>query len=268
MGTVSGQAPRPLDGSTRVHVIVGDPIAQVKSPGGITGAFHREGLNAVMVPAHVTPEALEGFVQGLSLARNVDGIVATVPHKFAAYAFCSTATERARLLEAVNVLRRNPDGTWHGDMVDGLACVTSLQKGGCDLAGKRALLVGSGGAGSAIGHALLEAGVASLAIHDADAGRRDRLLALLGDRTVAGSDDPAGYDVVVNATPAGMRQEDPLPVRADRLEPGCWVADVITAPEVTPLLQAARARGCGTRTGLDMFAAVRELIVDVLLERR
>jgi shikimate dehydrogenase len=268
VGFVSGKASPALDGSTRVYVIVGDPIAQVKSPGGITGAFHREGLNAVMIPAHVTPEALEGFVRGLSLARNVDGIVATVPHKFAAYAFCSTATARARLLGAVNVLRRNPDGTWHGDMVDGLACVASLKTGGCDLAGKRALLVGSGGAGSAIGHALLEAGVASLAVHDADAGRRDRLLQLLGERTVVGSDDPAGYDVVVNATPAGMRSEDPLPVRVERLEPGCWVADAITAPEVTPLLQAARARGCGTRTGLDMFAAVRDLIVDVLLGRR
>jgi shikimate dehydrogenase len=256
-----------LDGSTRVHVIVGDPIAQVKSPGGITESFGQAGLNAVLVPIHVTPDALDSFVKGLSLAQNVDGIVATVPHKFATYAYCTTATERARFLEAVNVLRRNPDGSWHGDMVDGLACVESLKKGGCDLKGKRALLVGSGGAGSAIAQALLEAGVGSLAIHDADATRRDRLLQKLGGRAVAGSDDPSGFDLAVNATPAGMQPGDPLPLQADKLAPSCWVADVITAPEVTPLLQAARARGCQTRTGLDMFAAVRDLIVDVLLKK-
>ncbi len=256
-----------LDGSTRMHLILGDPIAQVKSPGGITESFARQGINAVLMPAHVVPSDLAAFVQGVSLARNLDGIVVTVPHKFAAFRFCATTTARAGFLEAVNVMRRNDDGSWHGDMVDGLGCVESLRKGGFDPAGRRALLVGSGGAGTAIAQALLDAGVSGLAIHDADSARRDALIARLGAGVVAGTDDPEGYDLAVNATPTGMRDGDPLPIRADRLLASCWVADAITVPEVTPLLHAARAKGCQTRTGLNMFAAVRDLIVRFLLRQ-
>jgi shikimate dehydrogenase len=255
-----------LDGATRLHLIIGDPIAQVKSPSGVTAAFARAGAHAVLVPAHVAPGALEGFLRGVALAQNLDGIVVTVPHKFAAFSFCDSTTERARLLGAVNVIRRR-QGAWQGDMVDGLGCVASLRAGGCEPAGRRALLVGAGGAGTAIAEALLRARVAELAVHDADAGRRAALASKLGHlgRVVEGSDDPAGFDLVVNATPAGMRAEDPLPVRAGRLDPGCFVADAITAPEVTPLLAAARQRGCGTRTGIGMFEAVRDLMVEFLL---
>ena len=258
-----------LDGATRLHVILGDPIAQVKSPDGVTRAFAARGLNAVLVPVHVAPDAVAGFVRGASLARNLDGIIVTVPHKFAAASLCDTLTDRARFLGAVNVMRRNPDGGWHGDMTDGEAHVASLRAGGCEPAGRRALLVGSGGAGTAIALALHEAGVAELAIHDADAARRDRLIGRLAGRggapVVAGGDDPAGYGLVVNATPAGMRPDDPLPVRAERLSPDAFVSDVVTMPEVTPLLAAARARGCGTRTGIGMFEAVRDRMVEFLL---
>ena len=64
-----------LDGATRVHYIVGDPIAQVKSPAGVTQAFQEAGLNAIVVPAHVPPDALAAWAQGVSAARNVDGKV-------------------------------------------------------------------------------------------------------------------------------------------------------------------------------------------------
>ena len=129
--------------------------------------------------------------------------------------------------------------------------------------------MGAGGAGSAIALALAEAGVAALAVHDADAARRDGLLRTLaemgGAEARAGSPDPAGFDLVVNATPAGMRPGDALPVLADRLEGRMFVADVVTAPEITPMLQAARALGCGTQTGVGMFTAQLELIADFLL---
>lgn len=258
------------DGATRLHLIFGDPVAQVKAPGGVSRAFAARGRNAVLLPAHVPAEALDAFLRGADAVRNLDGMVATVPHKFAAFRHCATATKRARFLGSANVLRRNPDGTWHGDMTDGLGMVGGLRAAGFDPAGRRALLVGAGGAGSAIALALVEAGVSSLALHDADAARRDGLLRKLAEKgggaeVRAGSPDPAGFDLVVNATPAGMRAEDAMPVMADRLEGRMFVADVVTAPEVTPLLGAARALGCGTQTGVGMFTAQVELIADFLL---
>jgi hypothetical protein len=131
-----------LDGSTRLHFIVGDPIAQVKSPGGMSQAFAAQGRNALCVPAHVAPPQLAAWLAGVSLAQNVDGIIVTVPHKFACFELCATASERARFLGAVNTLRRNPDGSWHGDMFDGLGYVQALRAKDCDPANKRALLVG------------------------------------------------------------------------------------------------------------------------------
>ena len=259
-----------LNGETRVFVIAGDPIAQVKSPAAMTAAMTALGRNCVLVPIQVAPADLGRFMEGAAAARNLDGIVATVPHKFAAYAHCATATERAHFLRSVNMLRRNPDATWHGDMSDGEGFVAGIRAGGCDPAGRRALLVGAGGAGSAIALALLQAGVAELAVHDLDKARRDALIARLrrrgGGATVRnGSDDPTGCTLVVNATPVGMRAGDPYPLKVEQLAAGMFVAEVITAPAVTPLLEAARRLGCPTRTGGDMYDAQLALMRDFLL---
>lgn len=261
-----------LSGSTRVHFIVGDPIAQVKSPQGVSQAFRARGLDAVVLPAHVAPADLSTWVAGVSRAKNVDGLIVTVPHKFACAALCGTLSERAAFLGAVNTMRRNPDGSWHGDMCDGLGFVEALRTHGCEPAGRRALLVGAGGAGTAIAHALVLSGVASLSVHDGDTARRDALvarLAALGRCPVMpGSPDPGGHDLVLNATPAGMRSGDALPVDVDRLGRSTFVGCVVTQPAVTPLVAAARARGLGTSTGTDMFAKVRDLMVAFLAEAR
>ena len=118
---------------------------------------------------------------GLTASRNVDGILVTMPHKFTAFTHCATSSERAKMLGVVSVIRRNPDGTWHGDMLDGLAFVKAQQDHGAQPEGARALLVGAGGAGSAIAIELLQAGVLELVIHDADESRVATLLDLLSD---------------------------------------------------------------------------------------
>jgi shikimate dehydrogenase len=257
------------DGSTRLFPIIGDPIAQVKAPTGITAALHARGVNAYVVPLHIGVAEVDACLDGLSLVRNIDGLVATVPHKFTAFRRAATATPRAKVLGAANVLRRNADGTWHADMLDGLAFVSALRAAGCEPSGKRALVVGAGGAGAAIALALIDAGIVSLTVHDIDLSRRDALLRRLtghgSTRLIAGSADPAGCDVIANATPAGMREGDPLPLLTNHLSPAMTVGDVITVPEVTPLLAAARAVGCATSTGVEMFRAGRDLIVDFLL---
>ena len=259
-----------LDGETRLFAILGDPIAQVKSPGGITQALVRRGANAVLVPMHVRPAEFAGVMRALRGVVNIDGLIMTVPHKIPVMAHIGTLTERARFLGACNVLRRvAAEGGWHGDATDGYGFVTALTAAGFNPKGKRALLVGAGGAGSAIALALVEAGIAELAIHDGMRERRDGLIARLnslGKAAVrAGSPDPAGFDLAVNATPTGMKPEDPLPIDVTRLERGAFAADVITAPVRSPFLDAAAARGCGTQTGADMFRAQVEFIADFLL---
>lgn len=132
-----------LNGETRVIAIIGDPIAQVKSPAGVTQALNARGRNAVVVPIHVTSADVDEFIRGASLAKNFDGIIVTMPHKFAAYTHCATATDRAHFLETVNTLRRNADGGWHGDQLDGEGFVSSIRAAGCKPEGSRALMAGA-----------------------------------------------------------------------------------------------------------------------------
>jgi shikimate dehydrogenase len=261
--------PLHLDGASRIHFIVGDPIAQVKSPSGVSQAFQDAGLNAVCIPAHVAPAELAAWTAGVSLCKNVDGIIVTVPHKFVYFDLCATTSDRGAFLKSINTLRRNPDGSWHGDMFDGLGYVKALALKGCSLQGQKALLVGAGGAGSAIAYSLATGGVRELAIHDEDTARRDALvqrLAALGQCTVvAGSSDPTGFDIVINATPIGMKAGDPHPIDSAKFTPAMFVGCVITAPAVTPMVAAAQALGCSTLTGTEMFAQVKDLMVDFLL---
>ncbi len=259
-----------LSGATRVYYIVGDPIAQVKSPAGVSQSFHERGRNAYVMPAHVAPADLARWLNGVSAANNVDGIIVTIPHKFAAFDLCTTTSEQGRFLRAVNTLRRNSDGTWHGDMLDGLGFVAAMAQNGCRAQGKKALLVGAGGAGSAIAHAPVVAGVRELAVFDDDAVRRAALIARLSELkkcpVVAGSPDPGGFELIVNATPAGMLNSDALPVQMDAVTADMQFGCVITAPAITPLIAQAHAKGCRTVTGTQMFAKVRDLMIDFFLQ--
>lgn len=269
--TFSASLDAGLSGATRVYFIVGDPIAQVRSPSGVTAALRAAGRDAIVIPAHVAPADLDAFFAGVTRMQNVDGVIITVPHKFDATRYCRTLAGESAFLGATNMLRRNADGTWHGGMSDGVAMVAALRDAGCEPAGKRALLIGAGGAGSAIGHALVDAGVASLAIRDFDAARTNALasrLASLGRGAVAVADNAGAetYDIVVNASPAGMRPGDPLPIDVSRLSSTTFVGDVVTKPPVTPFIEAARARGCPTVTGTQMFGRVCDAIVDYLLK--
>ncbi|WP_175687789.1 shikimate dehydrogenase family protein [Burkholderia anthina] len=261
-----------LSGATRVHFIVGDPIAQVRSPKGVTAALREAGRDALVVPAHVAPDDLAAFFAGIAPMRNVDGVIVTVPHKFSTAGFCTSLSDEAAFLGAANTLRRTADGGWHGGMFDGTGFVAALGDARCDLRGKRALLVGAGGAGSAIGHALVMAGVASLDVRDNDAARTaslvDRLATLQrGTVRVAAADvAPESFDVIVNASPMGMRADDPLPVDVSRVPTTTFVGDVVTKPPLTPFIEAARARGCRTVTGTQMFARVCDRMVAFLID--
>jgi shikimate dehydrogenase len=183
-----------LSGATRLFPIIGDPIKYVESPMRLTATFEKRDYNGICVPMQVPADDLDAAMAGLKASRNVDGILVTMPHKFTAFAPCATSSERAKMLGVVSVIRRNPDGTWHGDMLDSLAFVKAQMDHGAEPEGARVLLVGAGGAGSAIAIALLEAGFASLSstTPTSRASRRSssccRASARAGECRAAGSD--------------------------------------------------------------------------------
>lgn len=264
-----------ITGASRMFPIIGDPIRFVESPTWLSQTFAERGHDAVCVPLQVPAGTLDGAMASLSAMPNVDGLLVTMPHKNDAWEHCASGSDTARMLQVVSVMRRNPNGTWHGDMLDGLAFVKAQRDHGAVIEGRRALLIGAGGAGSAIAVALMQAGVGELIIHDPDAGRVDRLLAVLEGvgsavaetgRAAAGSSEVAGVDLVFNASPLGMSQGDPLPIDPEGLTADMFVGDVISGHGETPLIAAARRAGCGTATGQHMVLAVQQLMADFMLD--
>jgi shikimate dehydrogenase len=260
-----------LSGATRLFPIIGDPIKYVESPMRLTRAFEERDYNGICVPILVAADDLGAVMAGLTASRNVEGILVTMPHKFTAFSYCATSSERAEMLGVVSIIRRNPDRTWHGDMLDGLAFVKAQQDHGAETEGARVLLVGAGGAGSAIAIALLEARVGELIIHDADQPRVKRLIDLLSvvgqGRVSAGPPDPTGCDLVCNATPMGMQENDPFPVDAALLTSSMFVGDVIAGHGLTPFLQAAESAGCKTANGGHMVEAAQDVMADFMLQK-
>ena len=258
-----------LSGETRLFPILGDPIIYVRAPERLTSGFEKRGHNGACVPMQTPDGALADVMRGLTAIANVDGLLITMPHKFAAFAYCATGSETARLFGVVSVMRRSADGTWHGDMLDGLAFLKAQKDEGAKPEGARVLLLGAGGAGSAIALALLDADVRELIVHDVDAARSARLLELLANagrgRLKAGPPDPTGCDMVCNATPMGMAAGDPLPIDARLLKSSMFVGDVIAGHGVTPFLEAAQAAGCKTANGDQMVEAVMEMMMDFML---
>jgi shikimate dehydrogenase len=243
-----------VDGATRLLGIVGHPIVQVRAPEVWTALCRRHGLNILCVPFHVLPENLAASFAGMRAMKNLIGMIATIPHKPACVDLVDALTERAAVVRAVNFIAIGPDARWTGDIVDGLGFVENLKAHGVEANGRRTLLVGAGGVGAAIAFALAEAGVGEIVLYDKDASRSSGLagrLAKAGWPVRTAAPDPAGFDLVVNASPMGMGAEDPLPLDVSGIEPGSVVADVVA--HETELLRRAAACGCMTIDGTGMM---------------
>jgi len=207
-----------LNGASRLHFIVGDPIAQASSPAGVTRAFQDRGYNALRRAGRCgTRPDLASWLAGLALARNVDGIIVTVPHKFACFALCAGhRSERAAFLAgAVDTLRRNSDGSWarrhvrraglcRGPSRQGLAIPARPKR---PAGGRRWRWLGHcprAGAG--------RRGRSGRSTYR-DTVRRDslvqRLTGLGRGRVRAGGANPAGFDIAIDASPVGMQSSDP-----------------------------------------------------------
>lgn len=248
----------PIGGATRLYCIVGHPIEQVKSPQTFNPRFARAGRDAVLVPVDVLPDRFEETMRGLMAIANLDGIVVTVPYKPRVLALADKVEKTAMTVGAANALRREADGSWTADMFDGAGLMSGLRAEGIEPKGRRVMLIGAGGAGSAVAVAFAEAGAAALTIHDVDGARAQALAARVagafpGCAVTAGAIDVSAADTLVNASPTGMGPGDGAPIDIALLRPELLVVDIIMKPEVTPLLAAARARGCRTVGGKTML---------------
>lgn len=258
-----------ISGKTRIFAIIADPVAHVRTPQALNALFAQEKDDAVMVPLEVAATDLARCIEGLRVMRNLGGLVVTVPHKIAMVGLCNRLSERARLVGAVNVVRREADGRLAGDLLDGEGFAVGLERAGVTLAGKRVFLAGAGGAASAIAFALAERGIARLTVTNRSQDRADalaqRLAPLFAGLTLSTDAGPEDHDIAINATSLGLKQGDALAFDPGRLPAGALVAEVVMQPEITPLLEAARSRGLVIHPGKRMLEAQLAEIQDFLM---
>ncbi|MGA8785337.1 MAG: ThiF family adenylyltransferase [Polaromonas sp.] len=247
-----------IDGNTEIIAHIGFPTHAFKSPMIYNPWFEKAGVNAIVVPMGCQPQDYPDFLRLVFKLVNIRGALITMPHKVATVGLLDEVLPAAAIAGSCNAVRRLPDGRLQGDMFDGEGFVRGVLRKGLTLKGARALVVGCGGVGSAIAASLAAAGVGAISLFDVNAASA----AGLGERlqkhypalqVSTGSNDPAGYDLVVNATPMGMNEGDPMPMDVSRIEPRTFVGEVVMRTEMTAFLAAAQARGCRVQVGSDML---------------
>ena len=256
-----------IDGATTVLAIVGDPVRHARSPIVVNALLARARHNAVLLPWHALPDDFAAVMAGLMHTQNVGGIIVTYPYKQQAMALAHEIRPAARQVGAVNALRREADGRWVGDMFDGLGLVRAVESLGRPVAGASIQLIGAGGAGGAIAHALASAGAASLSIADVDTARADALAHAVrshapGCTVTSGGNGLGDATVLVNATPVGMAEGDGLPADMTELHAGIAVVDIVPKADGTALLALARARGCPHVGGAAMVEGQAALLLE------
>lgn len=246
-----------ITGHTTVIAHIGYPTHSFKSPVIYNPWFEAKGVDAVVVPMGVKAEEFEAFLPLVTKMSNFGGALITMPHKVTVMGLVDESTPTAKIAGAANAVKVE-DGRLLADQFDGMGFVNGAINKGCHFAGKSALVVGAGGVGSAIAASIATTGVAKLGVYDARAESSEGLAGRIAEHypnieLATDSNDPAGYDIVVNATPMGMEPGDPMPMDTDRIERGAFVGEVVMKQSITPFLQAALDRDCKVQVGTDML---------------
>jgi shikimate dehydrogenase len=247
-----------INGNTKLIAHLGYPTHTFKAPLIYNPYFEESGIDAAVIPMGCRAEDFPAFLKLVFKLSNIHGALITMPHKIVTMALLDEVSKSAQVAGACNAVRLGSEGQLFGDMFDGEGFVRGVLRRGREVKGKRGIIAGAGGVGSAIAASLAQAGIAQLAIYDAHPRMMNELAARLRLhyphlQVVIGESDPEGYDIVVNATPLGMRDGDPLPFDVQRIEPSAFVGEVVLKQEITPFLAAARARGCEFQVGVDML---------------
>ena len=247
-----------IDGHTELIAHIGYPTHAFKAPMIYNPWFEKAGVNAVVVPMGCKAADYAGLLRAVFSLENIRGALITMPHKVSTIGLLDEVLPTAAIAGACNAVRRLADGRLQGDMFDGEGFVRGVQRKGLKLAGAKAIVAGSGGVGSAIAASLAAAGAGVISLYDLHAPSAESLALrlrqhypLLDVRT--GTNDPAGHDLVVNATPMGMNDGDPLPMDVGRISLSALVGEVVMRTEMTTFLAAAKARGCVVQIGSDML---------------
>ncbi|ETT44477.1 MULTISPECIES: shikimate dehydrogenase [unclassified Paenibacillus] len=240
--------------------VMGDPIAQSKSPLMHGAALQALGLSGAYVPLHITPDKLGDAVQAIR-TLGFRGVNVTIPHKVAVMQYLDRLDSSAVDVGAVNTIV-NDNGILTGFNTDGIGYVRSLMTEAVpDLTGTRILVIGAGGAARGIVSALLKEQPASVLIVNRNEERARQLadsFSSRGSLTGAGMDAVPGVlgsmDIVINTTSVGMypHMED-MPIDPSGLHEGMIVSDLIYNPLHTRLLTESLKRGCSVHGGLGMF---------------
>jgi shikimate dehydrogenase len=247
-----------ISGKTTLIAHIGYPTEAFKAPLIYNPWFDKHGIDAVVVPMGVKAEDYPVVMKSLFKLTNIRGALVTMPHKVTTVGLVDECTTTVKIAGSCNAIVKRADGTLLGDMFDGTGFTRGLRRKGFVFDDAKCLVVGTGGVGSAIAASLAADGVASIALCDTNPASVEGLAARLRnhyprlDVHVRGS-DPAGYDLVVNATPLGMNAGDPFPFDVTRLAPTTFVGEVVMKEEITPLLKAAQDRGCLFVVGTDML---------------
>ena len=247
-----------IRGITKLIAHLGYPTESFRAPMIYNPYFQKHDIDAAVVPMGCRAEDYPDFLRLVFRLSNIHGALITMPHKVTTVGLLDEVLTTAKVAGSCNAVRLGPDGTLVGDLFDGEGFVRGVLRRSRALDGARVLVVGAGGVGSAIAASLAKAGVAELALFDTYTPMMDGLAERLRThyprlKVTTGSKDPAGYDVVVNATPLGMKDGDPLPMDVERIAPTTFVGEVVMKQEITPFLAAARARGCDFQVGTDML---------------
>jgi shikimate dehydrogenase len=259
-----------ITGGTRTCFVVADPVHHLRTPASLNRIWEAQGIDAVAVAAHVRSADLSTFLAGIRVNASVLGIVVTVPHKENAAGLCDELGPNARLVGAVNVVRRTDDGRLVGETFDGLGFVAGLRAQGIEPEGQRVVVLGAGGAASAVAVALLSSGVRTLDVHNRTTTRAASLVGRL-QAAVPSGDVRVGLDrlpaatLVVNATSAGLSAADESPIPSSGFPEGATAADVVMSAAPTPFLAAAAARGNRTHEGVHMLSGQTDLISQFLV---
>ena len=246
-----------ISGRTTLIAHLGYPTETFTAPMIYNPWFERRGIDAIVVPMGVRADDYPAFLRSLFRLSNIRGALVTMPHKVTTVALLDEVSLGVRIGGSCNAILRRPDGSLYGDMFDGEGFIRGAKRKGFDFTSADCLVVGAGGVGSAIGAAIAAEGPRSLGLCDTRGDIAASLAARLRRHyprlnVELRGNDPAGYDLVVNATPLGMAEDDPLSFDPARLDQSTFVGDVVLKGE-TPLIRAAASRGCRYLIGTDML---------------